>query len=209
MARRLVRGTPAPDAVLRPLKNPLYDTELIPSTVGVAQMLFFQIPIGQNFAAAAAAGVRAKTLGDTNMTQAAQLGTPREFDLFGFNCRIEDDGGVGVTRVDYLQIVDDAAFTFNFGVGRPWLQTQLRDIPAGCDEYMSAVDGAAALVECVQTGLSSTKEFYNFLVKKNPIRIRSQETFNVQLDWFVANPAPATDDIKVTQILRGILYSGL
>jgi hypothetical protein len=202
--RTLTYSSPTPRALLRPLKQPLYDTENVPSAGGVAQLIFFQRPFGQ---AIANAPVAAKTYSDTNMTQASQLGTPQEFDLYGFNVRLGDT----VTVADFQAVMDLGNFVFNFGQGRPWLRTQLADLPSGMSPAGSlSIDGAAAQVlhDIVTQGVPSGKEMYNFCVEKKPIRIRSNETFNVEINWPNGAPNPAVF-VRVTVILRGILYTSL
>jgi len=202
--RSLVYSSPTPRAALRPLRQPLYDTENVPSAGNAAQLIYFQRPIGQAIAFAPAA---AKTLADTNLTQASQLGTPAEFDLYGFNFRL----GNTVTLADFQQVMDQGVFTFNFGQARPWLQVQLSDIPTGCGISGSlSIDGAVAQVlnNLVTEGPASVDEIYSFAVAKKPVRIRSNETFNVQIDWPNANPNPVVF-VRATVLLRGIKYTSL
>lgn len=202
--RELTYSSPTPRAVLRPLKQPLYDTENIPSAGGVAQLVYFQRPFGQ---AIANIPVAAKTYADTNMQQASQLGTPQEFDLFGFNVRLGDT----VTLADFQAVMDQGVFVFNFGQGRPWLRAQLADFPTGCGPTGStAIDGAMAQVlqNLPVQGPPSSHEFYNFCVGKKPVRIRSNETFNVELNWPNGAPNPVVF-VRVTVLLRGILYTSL
>ena len=203
--RRLVTSSPTPRATLRPLKQPRYDTENIPSAGGANTLNFFQRPIGQGFANAPV-GV-GKTLADTNMQQAGQLGTPTEFDVWGSNVRTN----VTVTQADWHIAMAQGVFTFNFGQGRPWLQTQLRDIPAGVDSHGSmAVDGAAALDvrQIISNGVPSVKELYSFAVGRKPVRIRSNETFGCSINWPNANPNPLLF-VRLSVFLRGIEYSAL
>jgi len=203
--RKLVYSSPSPRAILRPLKQPIYDTENVPSAGGAAQLTFFQRPMGQAFANIPV-GV-GKTLADTNMTQAAQLGTPNEFDLWGFNVRLGDT----VTLADFQACMDQGVFTFNFGQGRPWLQTQLHDIPTGVGiSGSTAIDGAGAAtqVDLPVNGVVASKEIYSFAVGRKPVRIRSNETFNVVITWPNANPNPVVF-VRVTVVLRGIYYSNL
>ena len=73
---------PSPRAALRALKQPLYDTMECPADANaVNNLTFFQAPIGQALNVTAVL----KTVAETNLTQAGQLGVPQEFDLFGFN----------------------------------------------------------------------------------------------------------------------------
>lgn len=201
---RLAYSSPTPRAVLRPIKQPVYDTENVPSAGNAAQLIFFQRPLGQTFAFAPAAN---KTLADTNLQQASQLGTPQEFDLYGFNVRL----GNTVTVADFQAVMDQGVFVFNFGQGRPWLTTQLQDMPSGVAVSGStAIDGAAAQVndDLPIQGVPSVKELYNFTVGKKPTRIRPNETFNVTIQWPNANPNPVVF-VRVTVIMRGITYTGL
>ena len=203
--RKYVYSSPAPQATLRPLKQPLYDTENIPSAGNAAALNFFQRPIGQPFAfAPVGAG---KTLADTNLNQAAQLGTPNEFDVWGFNVRLMDT----VTVADFQAVMDQGVFTFNFGQGRPWLQCQLQDIPSGVAiSGSTAIDGAAAQVndDLPIQGVPSVKEMYSFAVGKKPVRIRSNETFGVVVNWPNANPNPVVF-VRMSVLLRGIFYASL
>jgi len=203
--RRLVFSSPTPKATLRPLKQPVYDTENVPSAGGANQLLFFQRPLGQAFSQAPVGA--GKTLADTNLQQAAQLGTPNEFDIWGFNVRLGDT----VTLADFQQVMNQGVFTFNFGQGRPWLQCQMHDVPSGvASSGSTAIDGAAAQVlqNLPINGVPSTKELYSFAVGRKPVRIRSNETFSIQLDWPNANPNPLVF-VRVTVIMRGIFYSSL
>jgi hypothetical protein len=202
--RELTYSSPTPRALLRPLKQDLYDTENIPSAGGVNQLVYFQRPFGQNIAQAP---VAAKTYADTNMNQASQLGTPQEFDLYGFNFRLGDM----VTLADFQAVMDQGVFTFNFGQGRPWLRTQLANIPSGVAPFgATAIDGAAAQVvhDLPVQGVPSAKEMYNFCVGKKPCRIRSNETFNVEVTWPNAAPNPVVF-VRATVMLKGVLYTSL
>ena len=71
---------PLPSALLRPLQQPLYDTEVIPSSSVPIEIIFFQRQLGQSMAYA----VVTKTEAETNLQQPGQLADPLEFSLFGF-----------------------------------------------------------------------------------------------------------------------------
>jgi len=205
MANQIVYGTPAPPAALRVLRQPLYDTEHLPSAGGVASLIFFQRPLGQAMANAPAA---AKTYADTNMQQASLIGSPAEFDLFGFNVRLTNT----VTLAQFQNIVDMGLFIFTFGQGRPWLRTQLQDMPSGCNIMGAiALDGAAVAttVAAPVSGIpGDPKGLYAFAVGGAPIRIRSNETFGVEIQWPNGAPAPVTR-VRITVTLRGLYYAGL
>jgi len=202
--RALAYSSPTPRAVLRPIKEPLYDTENVPTAGNAAQLIFFQRPLGQAMAQAPV-GV-GKTLADTNLSQASQLGTPQEFDLYGFNVRL----GI-VTLADFQIVMDQGVFQFNMGTGRPWLTCQLGDLPTGMGPTgATSIDGAVAQVlhDLPVQGQSSAKELYGFTIEKKPVRIRPNETFGVTISWPNANPNPLVF-VRVSVLLRGIKYTAL
>jgi hypothetical protein len=205
MANQIVYGTPAPPAALRVLRQPLYDTEHLPSAGGVASLIFFQRPLGQAMANVPAA---AKTYADTNMQQASLIGSPAEFDLFGFNVRLSN----AVSVASFQQIIDMGLFIFTFGQGRPWLRAQLQDIPSGCNIFGGIAYDGAGVATTVGWPISAIpadpKGLYPFAVGGSPIRIRSNETFGVELQWPNGAPAPVTR-VRITVTLRGLYYAGL
>jgi len=83
-----VSGTPAQTPVLRPLRQPLYDTELM-SNGDTQQILFAD---NRKFS-----GGVSKNLSDTNMPQSGTLGFPLEFDHVGFTFEYER----GTSRPDF------------------------------------------------------------------------------------------------------------
>jgi len=88
-----VVGTPPQTPVLRPLRQPLYDTELMANGQVNKVSLFVD---NKRFALTGAA----KNEGDTNMTQSGQLGYPLEFDLIGFLFEVQR----GATRTAHNNI---------------------------------------------------------------------------------------------------------
>jgi len=194
-------------AALRPLKQPLYDTGLI-LTAGVQRVQFFQAPIG------GALGAAVKSEADTNLNQAAQIGRPNEFDLYGFKLELQIVGDDGVNTVRDLELIyDTSVYEFFFGQQRPWLQVPAQEIPngAGLEGAFSTADDAAALNYFMgHCGEGSCKAMYNFTIGKKPIPIGSAETFSALLSWPIAaiNPAGAAD-IRATNYLVGIYYSAL
>lgn len=201
MANRagLVAQGVTPQGVLRPLKQPLYDTNIYPAA-GAAALQFFAIPLGQ---AMPVTGV-AKTLADTNMQQASQLGTPNAFELFGFKFKYQQT----VTDADdYQGIYDTGVFTFNFGQQRPWLQVPLTRIPAGTmPTGNNTIDGQAAPgaeVMSLANGPSNTGSYYNFTVKRRSIMIASNEVFSANLTYPLGAVA-ITANCRISVYLVGI-----
>ena len=112
---------------------------------------------------------------------------------------------------DFRDIIETGVFQFNFGANRPWLTVPLRDIPRGTGvNGMVQGDGYVALYqrEALINGQGSPNEFYNFTIGNSPIRIRSNETFGVNLTW----PLGVVAVSAITRLrvyLIGILYTAL
>jgi len=195
-----------PSAALRPLKQPLYDTMQY-AIAGQVQLRMFSVPLGQPIAAAAAN----KTLADTNLEQAGQLGTPQMFDLYGFCFEAQlitaADGSAG----DAFGIYETGVFEFTFGVSRPWLQIPLTEIPRGVGPTGGQQgDGfvAAYAREWLYCGEGSPAEMYSFTIGRKAIRLHSNETFGVNLNWPLGAVA-ITAITRVRVYLMGILYAAL
>lgn len=207
----LVLSSPAPQAALRPLKQPLYDT-MIYAQAGQAQLRFFSVPLGQPIVAAGAN----KTLADTNLEQAGQLGTPQEFDLHGFQFEVAALSGrvnraLAINNNDVLGIMQTGVFEFTFGANRPLLQVPLTEIPRGVGVTgMLGVDGFVAQTtrEHLRCGTGDPNEYYNFTIEKKPIRLRSNETFGVNLLWPLGVVAISAL-IRIRVIMVGMTYSAM
>jgi hypothetical protein len=194
-----VVGSPPATPVLRPLKQPMYDTEVYPAA-GAGRIQFFV-----NSATIAATGA-AKTLADTNMTQNGQLGTPLEFDLIGFNIEVQR----GIARVDNNAIFNTGVFSWFFGNNTNWLNVPLSRIPEGVAATGSvAVDAGAPLeVSIMSNGTAHTTNFYNFSVDRRARHIFSTESFRAEWGYpiAVAQVAAAT---RVRTYMLGLLFSQL
>lgn len=90
-----VVGTPPQTPVLRPLRQPLYDSERLADGQTLAAELFVD---NKKFADGTT-----KRECDTNMTQSGQLGYPLEFDLVGFLFECER----GTTRAQSNEIYNE------------------------------------------------------------------------------------------------------
>mgnify|MGYP001074499448 CR=1 FL=1 len=215
----------APQAALRALKNPLYDTQEAPAAAAaVRNLVFFQSPLGNALNVTGAL----KTIAETNLNQSGQIGIPNEFELFGFNTTftydtgyIEDSvGGPFSVLANFLDDVaetyEQALFRFSFGQNRPYLQVPFTRIPHG--DYMLTGPAAAAQdngatglnIFAISNGCSDKKEFYKFFVNDQPVPINSAENFNAELQW--NNPyglEAAGDESRITVYLVGVLYTAL
>src|SRR6185436_12633216 len=87
------QSMPLPSAILRPLQQPLFDTEIIPASA-IAELIYFQRQVGQTMANLS---TYIKTVGDTNLQQPGQLANPLEFSLFAFCYEVAP----AITMADY------------------------------------------------------------------------------------------------------------
>ena len=99
---------PLPSALLRPLQQPLYDTESLPAAL-LTEGIYFQRQLGQTMANAAVV----KTASETNLQQPGQLANPLEFSLFGFLFEVSP----GTTLADFIQIYLGGVWTFTYTRG--------------------------------------------------------------------------------------------
>jgi len=193
-----VVGSPPATPVLRPLKNPLYDTEVYPAA-GVGRLQFFT-----NAQTIAATGA-AKTLADTNMTQNGQLGTPLEFDLVGFNSEIAK----GVPVADFNGIFNTGVWQWIFGNNTPWLTVPVTRIPEGLQTTGAATTTVAATtITLLSQGVPHVSNFYNFSVDRKARHIFSQESFRGELTYPIA-VVPITANARIRFYAQGVLFSQL
>ena len=119
----ITMSQPAGAALLRKLRQPLYDTNILENAVAPALYQFFVLPLGNAMPVTAVA----KTEADTNLNQASQLGVPQMFDLESFNFEyfIHTNTDVANLAADIFQLYGQSVFTFFFGQNRPWLELPL------------------------------------------------------------------------------------
>jgi len=182
-----------PTAILRPLKNPIYDTAR--TTAGIPDDIeMFTVAVGQD----------GKSYAETNMLMSGELPRPYEFDLWAF--RVESDPGNSAK--DWWTYRYATYFEWNFGGGKTWFRVPFSYIPCTKDEEMKVFASALVCEGDLQAlhakrweevkdrtkpsreDLAALKEKpiageferrRDFTVRKNPIRIRSNERFNVRL----------------------------
>ena len=130
---------PLPSALLRPLQQPLYDTEVLPSSSVPIEIIFFQRQLGQSMAYA----VVTKTEAETNLQQPGQLANPLEFSLFGFLFEVMPDTAL----VDWVNIYKSSAFIFTYTGNRVYLSIPTTRIPQGMgpEGYASTTVGSTTL----------------------------------------------------------------
>lgn len=207
---------PAPRAALRALKQPVFDSVDLGSAAAVPNVTFFQSPIGTQLPISGAV----KTIRDTNLSQAGQLGVPSEFDLFGFqiafyyNLGNRGNAAQGAAFcTDFNNVYEAGVFQFFFGLQRPWAQIPLTRIPAG---NFLAHGPAGDIVDattqyCIHNGLANSEEFYKFLANDRQIGINSAENFSARIDYPNGNlQMTATGNLsRLTCFLNGVYYAAL
>jgi len=203
-AQGIVLSKPAPAGYARALRNPLYDTDVLPPpAVTISQQVFFQRPQGQ----ANAAGT-IKTEADTNLTIGGQLAQPQMFDVFGFQAAVMGPRAAPSIPVlaDFRLVYMEGVFSFTFGAQRRWLELPMDRVPQGPSRFTT---GAPVAVSSAAQGWPSAKEFYAFVKPTGkPYRIKAGETFQVMWRW--PNAAiQASVATLVRTFIVGIYYIGL
>lgn len=188
--------------ILRPLRNPIYDTETIPAGA-ITNRTYFTRPLGN---ADAAAAIAAKTVSETNLTQNGQLSAPDTFALFGFNYVVQ----YGITLADYRLVYNTSAFTFTFTGNRVYLEIPLNRIPCGVgSDGLLCCDGATAAVtqQEVHNGEGHITNLYPFAIEKRTLWIQPNENFGARVDWLAAITLGVANRSQV--FLLGMLYKAI
>jgi hypothetical protein len=195
-------GRTASNQILRPLKQPIYDMEILP-IAGAAELLFYQRPQGQNTAFGAPAVT--KTAAETNLTQSGQLSTPQQYKVAAFTVGL----AAGVTLADFRQIYNTAVYEFSFTGNRIYLQIPLLQMPAGVapEGFAATTVGATTLAE-VHNGVGHPNDVYRFNLGRAMLHIQSTETFNVRLRW--PNGAAAiVVQARVYSYVWGVIFAAI
>lgn len=202
---------PLPSAILRPLQQPLYDTELT-TAAGTPNMIqLFQRQLGQT----TAAGALVKTLAETNLSQPGQLANPLEFSVFGFTFNTAPAPGTAfVTQADWADIYGASVFTFLYTGNRVYLQIPLNRIPQGVKpEGFSGggplAGGAQPERTQIGNGVGHISNFYKFTIGRSALRIRPTESFQCRLDWPTAAPTIVAANIRLQVHLLGLQWTPL
>jgi len=194
-----VVGTPPQTPVLRPLRQPLYDTEKLEDGATLAVELFVD---NKKFSDGTP-----KRECDTNMTQSGQLGYPLEFDLVGFLVELQR----GVTRTQSNDIYNKLVYKWFFGQNVPWLRIKLTKMPEGIGPTGSvgnAVAGTEATI--ITNGWGVVTNFFNFTTPdRKARRISSTESFKNRMEICEALSLGSQQVVKITTWMLGILYAQL
>lgn len=187
-----VLSTPSGRAVLRPLRYPLYDTDLIANGATGCLQLFSD---HKKTVAGAA-----KTECDTNMTLDSQLGSPNLYDLVGFVGELE----WGVSQADFNTIYTNSTFRWIFGQNTVFLRTTLKKVPQGIGPY-----GFNAAGTIITAGLPVSSSFLNFTTPdRKARRIDATEQFRNEVCFCTALAITASGR-KWTTYMLGVLYTNM
>lgn len=212
------QSMPLPSAILRPLQQPIYDTENIPAVSTPTELIFFQRQLGQTTAYL----TQTKTAAETNLQQPGQLANPVEFSLFGFYVEIAPD----CTIIDFINIYKQSVVFFTYTGNRVYLQIPTSRIPQGVSpEGFGATAAAAAagvIVNTVQNGtihngVGHVSNMYKFTIGRSALRIRPTESFQWTMRWPSGAPTivgttsvgATGSGVRVRTILAGLTWTAL
>jgi len=169
-------SAPMPSALLRPLQQMLYDTEVIPAAGTPNELVFFQRQLGQT---TTFTGIT-KTEAETNLQQPGQLANPLEFSVFGFLFEVAP----GCTLADFNAIYTTSAFVFTYTGNRVYLSIPLTRIPQGLGpDGFASTTVAATTLSAVKNGVGHVSNFYKFTIGRSALRIRPTESFQARVRW--------------------------
>jgi hypothetical protein len=183
---------PAERALIEPIVEPLYDSGTV-TTATTTFLDFFKIPLGQ--------GVVAKTLVDTNLRLAGQLGNPNVFLITGFRFQLTQYLTQAETNIDDAAIILYTSY-YSVDIGdkfKNYLEQPTFRIPGGLGLYGFAASTTVAVV--VTNGLPNGINRYS--IEKYPIGLAPNETFGARIQ-FPGGAATLTTDTKVWTFWEGI-----
>jgi len=166
-------------------RQPLWDTNITAvGAPGLAALLFFQVPIGTG-----GSGFAVKTINETNMNAAGQLGKPNQFLLEGFQVEaiMPPVGAVNLCDEDFHAIYNSGLFRFIRGGNKVELEIPLDRIPTGPgpDGFAATATAGAPLgVIRINNGVPHISHYYNFSNPgkgKEPIVIGGDQTFRCEI----------------------------
>ncbi len=193
--------------------QPLYDYQTYNGAAGQTSLRFFALPIGQ--------GVPAKTLADTNMEGAGQMPAPKEQlvtaiqVVFMPGVPTSTDGLPSTTGVaapgnnwnDVYTVFRSGYLDFFIGS-----KSYLIDAPVGkfSNDFRLAGSAAVALETDGAGPVGQTivdyATFAGPIYQISPVRLTSNQNFDVTLRWPEAIALPSGNDARIGVILMGFQY---
>jgi len=183
---------PGERALIEPIVEPLYDSGTV-TTNATTFLDFFKIPLGQ--------GVPAKTLVETNMRLAGQLGNPNVFLITGFRFQLTQFIAQAETNIDdAAEILYSSYYSVDIGDKfKNYLEVPTFRVPGGLGLYGFAASTTTAVV--VTNGLPNGINRYS--IEKYPIGLAPNETFGARIQ-FPGGAATITTATKVWTFFEGI-----
>lgn len=216
-------------AYLRPLQQPLFDTEIFVPGKFTKDLSFFCRPVDQNYQEVE----EQKTIHDTCLNQSKMLDYPLEFSILGFNVIIDSKA----TPDDRNALLSGGLFQFQIG-GRNYLKVPLENV---CARQTSEVSISKLIAECMletkgvritederkehlkhvafggvkvstpktdkenSDSVECLRSFYKFNLGKCALKLKAGEEFNCILSWkkspFVSKP------VKIITELIGLKWT--
>jgi hypothetical protein len=208
------QSMPLPSAILRPLQQPIYDTENLPAGApsAVTEIIFFQRQLGQT----TASNALIKTTAETNLQQPGQLANPVEFSLFGFYIEVQPD----TTLADFVQVYKQSVFVYTYTGNRVYLQIPLTRMPQGVAPEgfaAAAVGGAILAAQNIHNGVGHPSSMYKFTIGRSALRIRPTESFQAAIRWPSGAPTIVGTAsvgatglmVRIRVILSGLTWTAL
>jgi hypothetical protein len=191
------QSMPLPSAILRPLQQPIYDTENLPITGVPNELIFMQRQLGQT----TAYGGLTKTAAETNLQQPGQLANPVEFSVFGFYIEVQPD----IVMSDYIGVYKQSVCFFTYTGNRVYLQIPTTRIPQGVSPEGFAGGTLATGSQVVHNGVGHTSNMYKFTIGRSALRIRPTESFQFAIRW----PSGAPGTAPTTALVGAPFVTGL
>ena len=203
------QSMPLPSAILRPLQQPIYDTENLPAVATPTELIFFQRQLGQTTAYL----LLTKTAAETNLQQPGQLANPVEFSLFGFYVEVSPD----ITIADFINVYKQSVCFFTYTGNRVYLQIPTTRLPQGVSPEGFAGGTLATGSQVVHNGVGHTSNMYKFTIGRSALRIRPTESFQWTMRWPSGAPTivgttsvgATGSGVRIRTILAGLTWTAL
>lgn len=226
--RAYVFSAPLPSVPLKFLKQPLFDTELLPAYSPPSELRFFQKQLGQ----LTEYGDVRKTLHLTNVQQPGQLANPLEFSLYGFQLHIWTPSGA-ISAEDREKILANSLFQFMYCGNRiylsvpgwaiptngmpamqpiekvpfPQIPEPVSDDPKVQERRQKEFDKVMSDFAKETYDLKKENKLYLYVVDSAVLRIRPTESFQVALEW--KQPPALSHPVFITCVMHGLTWSPL
>ena len=231
----LVINTPLDRAYLRPLQQPLFDTEWFLPGKGIKQLEFFSRAIEHKYQYLE----EIKTRHDTNLVLNNQLTYPREHSILGFRATLDSR----TSQEDRDALLSSGALVeFTFGGNRSYLTVPFFDIcaprkdeksvgeilaarelglsattllhpanfnpkpePTAKDDNRRLIDYAVKLLE--KAGSGNKQKYYPFNLGRSALKIKPDEAFKMTLSW--KKTPQVLKPVRIVMEIVGLLWQPL